>query len=344
MVKKRLVGGRACDKCLQADELLRNNGLLDRIQEVVWANEGEPASPGMLLSARLGIDNAPFFIVKIHDGTERVYTSVLRFIKDIMKSNQPATEIPVVSRPGATNEITDPKDCVAAKLTDDDVKQLAEQVEQKSPQEIMNWALERHGRDCAISFSGAEDVVLIELAARSGKPFSVFSLDTGRLHPETYEFLDRVRDHYGIKISIYWPDLVSVQDLVREKGFFSFYRDGHTECCSIRKVEPLRRALSNYRMWVTGQRRDQSPTRSNVEIIQQDPVFSVGDGPLLKLNPLAKLSLTEVWTFIREAGIPYNALHDQGFISIGCAPCTRAVRPGEHERAGRWSWEDATKR
>ena len=229
-------------------------------------------------------------------------------------------------------------------LTNDDLRNLAEQFGLSSPQEIMNWALEQYGRDCAISFSGAEDVMLIELAVRSGRPFSVFSLDTGRLHPETYEFVDRVRDHYGIKIDVFWPDLVSVQNLVREKGFFSFYREGHQECCSIRKVEPLRRALSKYRMWITGQRRDQSPTRSGVDIVQRDSVFEGVDGPLLKLNPLAMLTLTEVWSFIRAAGTPYNELHDRGFISIGCAPCTRAVRPGEHERAGRWSWEEATKR
>jgi thioredoxin-dependent adenylylsulfate APS reductase len=232
----------------------------------------------------------------------------------------------------------------AAVVTDKDLRNLAEQIGQSSPQEVIDWALDLYGKDCAISFSGAEDVMLIELAARSGKPFSVFSLDTGRLHPETYEFVDRVRNHYGIEIEVFWPELVSVQNLVRDKGFFSFYRDGHQECCSIRKVEPLQRALSKYRMWVTGQRRDQSPTRSSVEIIQRDPVFAGADGPLLKLNPLATLTLTQVWSFIRAAGTPYNELHDRGFISIGCAPCTRAVRPGEHERAGRWSWEEATKR
>ncbi len=347
MVKKQLLGGRACDKCKQADELLRHNGLLDSIHEVVWAVEGEPASPGMKLASRLGIDNAPFFIVNQGSGQEQVYTSVLKFIKDSMRNIQNAAGAGVTDRQSSNGEIAGfagPAEHEATGVTDDDVNDMAERLGQGSPQEIINWALEKFGRDCAISFSGAEDVVLIELAARSGKPFSVFSLDTGRLHPETYEFLDRVRDHYGLKIDVFWPELVAVQNLVREKGLFSFYRDGHQECCSIRKVEPLRRALSKYRMWVTGQRRDQSPTRSSVEIIQSDPVFAGVDGPLLKLNPLAKLTLSEVWSFIREAGIPYNELHDRGFISIGCAPCTRVVRPGEHERAGRWSWEDATKR
>jgi len=228
--------------------------------------------------------------------------------------------------------------------TELDIGDMAQRLAEYSPQEAMNWALAQYGRDCAISFSGAEDVVLIELASRSGKPFSVFSLDTGRLHPETYEFIDRLRGHYGITIEVFSPDTTAVQNLVREKGLFSFYHDGHQECCAIRKVEPLRRALSKYRMWVTGQRRDQSPTRSDVDTLQLDPTFSGASGPLLKMNPLARLTLAEVWSFIREARIPYNPLHDRGFVSIGCAPCTRIVRPGEHERAGRWSWEDATKR
>jgi phosphoadenosine phosphosulfate reductase len=241
----------------------------------------------------------------------------------------------------------DGRDAAAADVIqwrDADISDMAKRLAEYSPQEVMNWALARHGPDCAISFSGAEDVVLIELASRSGRPFSVFSLDTGRLHPETYEFVERLRKHYGITIEVFSPDCSAVQNLVREKGLFSFYSDGHQECCAIRKVEPLRRALAKYRMWVTGQRRDQSPTRSNVDCIQLDQTFTGASGQLLKLNPLARLTLAEVWSFIRDARIPYNPLHDRGFVSIGCAPCTRVVGPGEHERAGRWSWEDATKR
>ena len=263
-----------------------------------------------------------------------------------MNSNQGDTRARVAYRAATLDADSAPADTerMVAVLTDDDIRNLAEQFEQSSPQEIMDWALGVYERDCAISFSGAEDVMLIELAVRSGRRFSVLSLDTGRLHPETYEFIDRVRRHYGITIDVFGPDQVSVQNLVRQKGFFSFYTDGHQECCSIRKVELLRRALSNCRIWVIGQRRDQSSTRSHVEVVQRDPVFTGVNGSLLKLNPLAKLTLADVWSFIRSAGIPYNELHDRGFVSIGCAPCTRAVRPGEHERAGRWSWEEATKR
>ena len=186
--------------------------------------------------------------------------------------------------------------------------------------------------------------MLIDLAKKSGHPFSVFTLDTGRLHPETYEFIERVREHYDISIEVLFPEMVKVQDLVRNKGLFSFYEEGHSECCTIRKVEPLGRALGKYRAWLTGQRRDQSPTRNNVEIAQLDSAHQGPTGPLLKFNPLAAMSLQQVWTYLREQGVPYNPLHDRGFVSIGCAPCTRAVRPGEHERAGRWWWEDATKR
>lgn len=330
MVKKKLSDGRDCDKCIQAENLLRSNGHWPRIDEVVWAKEGEPDSPGMVLAARFGISVAPFFIVKTADGGEQVLTSVLQFVKRFLKNDVPALVPERASEVNAENPI--------------DVAVTAAQLAEADPQAAMNFALKTFGRECAISFSGAEDVMLIELAARSGLPFSVFSLDTGRLHPETYEFIERVREHYGITIEVYSPDVVRVEELVRSKGLFSFYKDGHHECCSIRKVEPLRRALSKYRMWVTGQRRDQSPTRTQVEVLQVDTSFQGAGAQLLKLNPLARLSLAEVWRFIRDAQIPHNKLHDQGYISIGCAPCTRAVGPGEHERAGRWSWEDATKR
>jgi phosphoadenosine phosphosulfate reductase len=136
-----------------------------------------------------------------------------------------------------------------------------------------------------------------------------------------------------------------VEKLVREKGLFSFYNDGHQECCGIRKVEPLRRALSTLNAWVTGQRRDQSPsTRAEVPVVQADPTFSTPDHELIKFNPLANWSSQQVWDYIRENAVPYNPLHERGFISIGCEPCTRAVLPGQHEREGRWWWEEATKK
>jgi phosphoadenosine phosphosulfate reductase len=231
----------------------------------------------------------------------------------------------------------------AGALDDAAVAALGAELAGKSPAEVVKRVLAQYGARAAISFSGAEDVMLIDLAAKSGHPFSVFSLDTGRLHAETYRFIERVRKHYGIEISVTAPDVVEVEALVRKKGFFSFYDDGHHECCGIRKVGPLRRVLTRYDAWITGQRRDQSPTRADVALVQLD-TNQGANGRILKLNPLAEQSLGDVWSYIRDEQVPYNALHDQGFISIGCEPCTRPPRPGEHERAGRWWWEDSTKR
>jgi phosphoadenosine phosphosulfate reductase len=215
----------------------------------------------------------------------------------------------------------------------------------REPQEIVALALEEYSPDLGLSFSGAEDVVLIDMAAGSGRPFRVFSLDTGRLHPETYQFIEKVRKHYGIAIEMLAPQAEAVQALVREKGLFSFYVDGHKECCGIRKVEPLMRALRPLRAWMTGQRRDQSPgTRADVPVIQLDRIFGTPERPLVKFNPLSFWSSKQVWGYIRDRNVPFNELHNRGFVSIGCEPCTRPTNPGEHERAGRWWWEEETKR
>ncbi len=213
---------------------------------------------------------------------------------------------------------------------------------ERSAESVIEDAFARFDADrIAISFSGAEDVVLIDIAARLCADVRVFSLDTGRLHSETYRFIERVREHYDIPIELLMPDAQDVQDLVNRKGLYSFYRDGHQECCSIRKIKPLRRHLSNLDAWITGQRRDQSITRSDVPTEQDDPAFSTADHRIVKFNPLAGWSSADVWNYIREHDVPYNPLHDAGFISIGCEPCTRAVGPHEHERNGRWWWEAA---
>jgi phosphoadenosine phosphosulfate reductase len=215
----------------------------------------------------------------------------------------------------------------------------------RSPQDIVSLALTEYSPEIGISFSGAEDVVLVDMAARIGKPFRVFSLDTGRLHPETYQFLDKVRAHYGVPVEAFFPQPEAVQNLVRQKGLFSFYRDGHKECCGIRKVEPLARALAPLRAWVTGQRKDQSPsTRADIPVVQLDRTFGTPTRPLVKFNPLSFWTSQQVWAYIRDNEVPYNALHDRGFISIGCEPCTRPTNPGQHERAGRWWWEEETKK
>lgn len=220
-----------------------------------------------------------------------------------------------------------------------DIEKLDEELENKEPQEILKRAIELFDR-IAISFSGAEDVVLIDMASKIKEGIEVFTLDTGRLHPETYDFIDIVRDRYPVELKVYFPDHRAVESLVDKKGLFSFYADGHEECCGIRKVEPLERALRDIDCWVTGQRKDSNVTRRDLPVVQRDPAH---EGKV-KFNPLANWSLKQVWDYIHRENVPYNKLHERGFVSIGCAPCTRAITPGEHERAGRWWWEDATKR
>lgn len=210
------------------------------------------------------------------------------------------------------------------------------------PQAVISWAISHYSK-IAISFSGAEDVVLIDMATRLGADIQIFSLDTGRLHPQTYRYLDVVQQHYGVKIEVLFPDFVQVQMLVKQKGLHSFYYEGHKECCAIRKIEPLRRKLDTLDAWITGQRKDQSiDTRAALAVIEHDRVFSSEARPLVKFNPLANWRSAEVWEYIRQHELPYNSLHEEGYISIGCEPCTRAVLPGQHEREGRWWWESAS--
>jgi phosphoadenosine phosphosulfate reductase len=224
-------------------------------------------------------------------------------------------------------------------------QQLEKQQSVASPEAVLRDAYDRFDpKQIAISFSGAEDVVLIDMAVRLTDHVQVFSLDTGRLHGETYRYLETVRDHYGIELEVLMPDAAEVAELVRSKGLFSFYRDGHQECCAVRKIQPLRRKLAQLDAWITGQRRDQSVTRGEVPHEQDDAAFGTSARPLRKFNPLANWSSAEVWAYIRAHGVPYNPLHDRGFQSIGCEPCTRAIGPHEHERAGRWWWEEATQK
>ncbi len=217
-------------------------------------------------------------------------------------------------------------------------------LQNSSPEEILAYAIEEHD-NIAISFSGAEDVVLIDIASKIKPGIQIFSLDTGRLHPETYRYIDQIRKRYDIDLKILFPDSEAVQKLVSEKGLFSFYEDNHQECCGIRKVGPLRKHLLTLDAWVTGQRKDQSPgTRAQIPVIQNDKVFARPNDTLVKYNPLVNWTSAQVWEYIRSNNVPYNPLHDNGFVSIGCEPCTRPIGPGQHEREGRWWWEEATKK
>lgn len=190
----------------------------------------------------------------------------------------------------------------------------------------------------ACSFS-IDDVVLIDLLKEELGTLTVFAIDTGRLNEETYEVAETVAQRYAIPIRWYFPERAAVEQLERAKGLFSFREsvDNRRECCAIRKVEPLRRALSGFAGWVTGLRRAQSVTREELAPLERDSA----NGGLLKINPLLFWSDEQVWGYAKERALPVNRLHRQGYPSIGCAPCTRVVQPGEHPRAGRWWWEDA---
>ena len=224
------------------------------------------------------------------------------------------------------------------------IDDLSTQLAGKNPRVILKAALEKF-EHIAISFSGAEDVVLIDLALAIRKDIPIFCLDTGRLHPQTYRFIEQVRKHYGIDIDILSPNRELLDPFIKEKGLFSFYDDGHSECCGIRKVEPLRRKLATVDAWITGQRKDQSvDTRQDIPEVQQDSAFSTPSHTLIKFNPLLNWSSAQVWDYIEAYQVPFNSLHQQGFVSIGCEPCTRAILPNQHERVGRWWWEDSTKK
>jgi phosphoadenosine phosphosulfate reductase len=184
---------------------------------------------------------------------------------------------------------------------------------------------------------GAEDMVLTDLIVKAKLPIEIFSLDTGRLPLETYDLMEALRKHYGLKLKIYFPQAEEVESFVRNHGINGFY-DSVTlrkACCYARKVEPLKRALAGKRAWITGLRAQQAATRTGLPIREYDE----GNG-LEKFNPLTDWSEKEIWTYIKQNGVPYNALHDKFYPSIGCAPCTRAISPGEDVRAGRWWWEN----
>ncbi|NQV03125.1 MAG: phosphoadenylyl-sulfate reductase [Bacteroidia bacterium] len=206
-----------------------------------------------------------------------------------------------------------------------------------SPVELIEFFLERHSGKVAFSSSlGAEDQVLTHMLAETGKPFKLFTLDTGRLFQETYELIEITRQQYQLPFEVCFPNADHVEQMVNEKGVNLFYNsiENRKLCCHIRKIEPLRRALDGMEVWVTGLRREQSVTRGDTGALEWDADLS-----LIKVNPLIDWKEQDIWMFIRDHKVPYNTLHDKGFPSIGCLPCTREVLPGEDIRTGRWWWE-----
>ena len=218
-------------------------------------------------------------------------------------------------------------------------------MDQWSAEQVLEWGFENFAPRIALSasFGSPEGMVILNLMQRIDPLRSrVFTIDTGRLPQETYNLMDRVRERYDMEIEVYFPKAERVEEMVRAKGLNLFYDSvaDRRLCCAIRKVEPLDRALEGLDAWISGLRPEQSEARADVKAVQIDAVH----GGRVKLNPLATWSKDQVADFVRKNGIPVNALHEQGYPSVGCGPCTRAVKAGEDERAGRWWWESESNR
>lgn len=218
------------------------------------------------------------------------------------------------------------------------INDLNEKFQEATVGEVLSWFLKEFKGKIALSSSlGAEDQVLTEMVTGIDKEATVFTLDTGRLFPETYDLIHRTNNKYGIKIKVYFPEASRVEEMVGEKGINLFYEsiENRKLCCHIRKIEPLKRAFKGLDVWICGLRREQSVTRQDMKLVEWDEANG-----LIKLNPLIEWTEKDVWDYINENKIPYNPLHDKGYPSIGCQPCTRAIMEGEDVRAGRWWWEN----
>lgn len=219
------------------------------------------------------------------------------------------------------------------------IENLIEESEGKKAVEILEWGLEKFHPNIAFASSfGAEDIVVIDMLCKINPDAKIFTLDTGRLHEETYNIIESIRNKYNIELISYCPQTELVEKLEREKGFYSFRNSlkERKECCYIRKIEPLNRAMAGLKAWITGVRREQVVTRKDIKKVEID----IDHNSIVKINPIADWSESDVWDYIRDNSLAYNQLHDKGFPSIGCAPCTRAIKKTENVRAGRWWWED----
>lgn len=216
--------------------------------------------------------------------------------------------------------------------------QLCRQFESSSPEELLRHLLELFGNRIALASSlGLEDQALTDMLVRIDRKARIFTIDTGRLFPETYDLIDRTNMQYGIKMEVFFPEHSAVENYVRSNGINAFYESVELRkgCCRTRKIEPLMRALSTLDAWICGLRNQQSVTRTGVKLVEWDDV-----NKLIKVNPLVHWSEDDVWSYIRSNHVPFNTLHSKGYPSIGCQPCTRAIKQGEDIRSGRWWWED----
>ena len=217
------------------------------------------------------------------------------------------------------------------------VKHIEEKILSLNTTDLIKYILENYKNVALSSSLGVEDQVLTDMIFKVNKNSRVFTLDTGRLHSETYKVMDETNLKYGVKLEVFFPKFDDVEKLYITQGVNGHFEsiDNRKNCCNIRKIEPLKRALKNVDIWITGLRASQSITRTNLPVIEWDENFKV-----IKLNPLINWNEDDVWEYIRANKVPYNKLHDQGYPSIGCEPCTRAIKAGEDIRAGRWWWED----
>lgn len=225
---------------------------------------------------------------------------------------------------------------IMSKFTAAQIQQLNESL--KTPQEVLKWSLDNlHPRLALASSFGAEDVVVIDMMMKINPKSRIFTLDTGRLNQETYDVMDEIRKKYNVNIEVMFPDQNEVEQMVRVNGLNLFYDSvGNRKlCCGIRKVHPLNRILSTLDGWITGLRADQTEVRSNANKLELDEQHN----GIMKINPIIEWTWEQTWDYIKKNDIPYNKLHDKGFPSVGCEPCTRAIKSGEPLRAGRWWWE-----
>jgi phosphoadenosine phosphosulfate reductase len=222
------------------------------------------------------------------------------------------------------------------------VQEILIKIKGLSPVEALKLLAEEFRGAAVFSTSfSSEDQVITDMLFAGQLPVEIFTLDTGRMFPETYSTWARTLENYPLKITAYYPDSYSLQSFIEEKGPNSFYDsvENRKSCCHIRKVDPLQRALKGKKLWVTGIRAEHSPNRHDMQPVEWDAVNQV-----LKFHPILNWTTEEIKEYIQQHEIPYNPLHDKGFVSIGCAPCTRAIKPGEDFRAGRWWWEDSSKK
>jgi phosphoadenosine phosphosulfate reductase len=223
-------------------------------------------------------------------------------------------------------------------MTKEEIIDLNKKFADKNPIELISYFLDRYKDKIALASSlGAEDQVLTQMITSIDTNARIFTLDTGRLFPETYELIDRTSKKYKTNLEVYFPQAETIQSMVQKKGINLFYDsiENRKECCYNRKIEPLKRAFKGLEAWICGLRAEQSVTRTDIQLVEWDE-----NNQIVKINPLAQWTEKDLWDYINEKGIPYNPLHNKNYPSIGCQPCTRAILPGEDIRAGRWYWEN----